>query len=123
MFSLALLLLTGTAMLGSAAAVLFLNGKAAALRLRVVAPLHGLLGGAGLIVLLLALRGPPRGEGLGVAGFGQIAAVLLGMALLLGGTILLRRLLNRHLTDLIVGLHATIAIAGIVILAAYVLVD
>jgi hypothetical protein len=83
---------------------------------------HGVLGAIGFVALLLALRGPPRGEAMGVGGFGRIAAVLLAMALLAGLAIFAMRLRHRRTPGLIIGIHATIAISGVVILAAYTLV-
>jgi hypothetical protein len=68
------------------------------------------------------LRGPPHGEATGVASFGRIATVLLAVALGAGVGILTLRLRRRPMTGLIIGIHATIGISGIVILAAYVLV-
>jgi hypothetical protein len=84
--------------------------------------LHGVLGTIGFAGLLLALRGPTRGEAMGVAGFGQIAAILLGIALLAGVAVLVLRMRRRPIPGLVIGTHATIAVSGIVILAAYALV-
>ncbi|HEY2618493.1 MAG TPA: hypothetical protein VGI78_14230 [Acetobacteraceae bacterium] len=107
-----------------------LGGLLAALRLRsrnasagwIPGVLHGVCGVIGLIALLFALRGPPRGEAMGVASFGRIAALLLTIALVAGLAILVLRLRRHPMTSLIIGIHATIAIAGIVMLAAYTLV-
>ena len=84
--------------------------------------LHGLLGIAGFAALLLALRGPPRGVTMGVSGFGRFAAVLVAAALLVGLTILRQRLRRRWISTLTLGVHATLAIAGVVVLAGYVLI-
>jgi hypothetical protein len=81
--------------------------------------LHGLLGAIGFPLLLLALRGPPRGEAMGIGAFGRIAAVLLALALVAGLAILIARLRYRRIPGLVIGIHATIAISGVVILAAY----
>jgi hypothetical protein len=83
--------------------------------------LHGTLGVIGLILLLLALRGPPHGEAMGVGTFGRIAVVLIAMALLGGLAILFGRLRQRHVAGIAIGIHATIAVARVVILAAYAL--
>jgi hypothetical protein len=88
----------------------------------VLGALHGALGAAGLALLLLALRGPPRGAAMGVAGFGTVAVVLLGIALIAGLAVLASRLRGRAIGGLLIAIHASLAIAGIVILAAYVLV-
>ena len=84
--------------------------------------LHGLIGIAGFIALLLTLRGPPRGEAMGVGEFGRLAATLLALALAVAIPIVLARLLRRRIPGLIIGAHATIAVSGVVILAAYTLV-
>lgn len=84
--------------------------------------LHAVLGAAGLATLTLALRGPPRGEAMGVGAFGRIAAWLLVLALLSGLVLLSSRLRRRPLTSGPVGIHATVAISAIAILAAYTLV-
>ena len=84
--------------------------------------LHGLLGFTGFVALLVALAGPPRGEAVGVGGFGSAAAVLLVLALLAGLAIVVARLRRRRVPGLLIGIHATIAVSGVVILAAYALV-
>lgn len=86
-----------------------------------LAALHALtaLGGFGL--LLIALQGPPRGAGQGTAAFGIIAAALFVVAALVGSGLLAGRLRNRPPGTTLIGIHATIAVAGFVILTAYVL--
>ena len=81
--------------------------------------LHGLVAMSGFIVLLLALRGPPRGVASGTGAFGMIAAALLALAVAAGGCALGCRLLKSPLAGLLVGIHATLAIAGFVVLTAY----
>ena len=81
--------------------------------------LHGLVGIAGFTALLLALRGPPRGEAMGVGQFGRISAALLAMALVVAIPIVVVRLRRRSIPGLVIGVHATIAVSGIVVLAAY----
>ena len=100
-----------------------LGSVLAALHLRSDAPpprafgaLHGVVGGAGLLGLVIALRGPPRGVAMGVGAFGTVAAVLFSVTLVVGLALLV---LRRRLSGAIIALHASIAIAGIVILAAY----
>jgi hypothetical protein len=120
LLSFSLLLLA--ALLGGVLAALHLGaGRMRPLRWPVWA-LHGLLGLSGFGVLLLGLRGPPRGVAMGVGGFGRVAAILLALALLAGAEILFERLRHRRLPVLMVGLHATIAIGAVVVLAAYTLV-
>jgi hypothetical protein len=114
--------LVAAALLGSCLAALHLPTGKAMLPGWPLGLLHGLLGAAGLVMLLLALRGPPRGEAMGVGPFGRIAAVLLAMALLAGLATLAVRLRYGRVPGLAIGIHATIAISGVVILAAYTLV-
>ena len=88
---------------------------------RRVAALHGLLAVLGFALLLAGLRGPPRGEAMGVGSFGRVAAVLLALALLTGIGMLLVRWRRRSVLAPLIGLHATLAISGVVVLAAYAL--
>jgi hypothetical protein len=83
--------------------------------------LHAALGVTGFIVLLFALRGPPRGVAAGAAAFGEIAAAMLAITLVAGLAILVLRLRHWRVMGLYIGIHATIAVCGIVILAAYTL--
>ncbi len=82
--------------------------------------LHGLLGIAGLCMLALGLRGPPHGLDQGVGSFGIIAASLLTLAALVGVVLLAVNILKRRLAGVMIGIHATIAVTGFVVLAAYV---
>jgi hypothetical protein len=84
--------------------------------------MHGLFGVGGLLGLLVALRGPPRGVGVGVGSFGYIAAILLGLALSVGMALAFVRLGGRRPPHLLIGIHATLAISGGIVLAAYALV-
>ena len=87
-----------------------------------LAGLHGIFAIAGLGCLLLALRGPPRGLATGTASFGLMAAVLIALAALVGGALLATHLLKRRLPGIVIGIHATLAVSGLVILAAYLFV-
>ena len=91
-----------------------------------LAALHGLLGIGGLLCLILALRNAPLRPGHGTASFGTISAVLIAVAALLGGGILAMRLVKspgkRSRAGALIAVHATVAVSGFVILAAYVLV-
>lgn len=86
-----------------------------------LAALHGLLGVAGLGCLVLALRGPPRGLDQGTASFGLTAAVLIALAALLGAGFVAAHLRRRRLGGMAIGIHATLAVSGFVILTVYVL--
>jgi hypothetical protein len=81
---------------------------------------HGLIGIGGFTCLLFALRHPPLRPDQGTAGFGEISVILLALAALFGGGIFVVRLANRR-AGVLIGIHATIAIGGFVILVAYVL--
>ena len=83
--------------------------------------LHGFVAVAGLAMLALALRGPPRGLEQGTGAFGIIAAVLIALAALAGAALLAARLRKRRLPGTLIGIHATLAVGGFVILLAYVL--
>jgi phosphatidylglycerophosphate synthase len=119
MLALSFGLLLITALFGGALAALHQRQKPPAWQF---GAMHGGLGAIGLVALLLALRGPPRGVAMGVGAFGQIATVLLAMALIAGFAIMIARLRDRRVPGLVIGIHATIAISGVVILAAYTLV-
>jgi len=82
--------------------------------------LHGLIAIGGFGGLLLGLRGPPRGLDQGTGSFGIIAAVMIALAALAGAALLAARLRGRKLSGALIGVHATLAVSGIVMLAAYV---
>lgn len=82
--------------------------------------LHGLLGLSGLGLLIVALQGPPHGLEQGTGSFGSIGAVLVGAAALAGGAIFVRYRLAHRSVSALIGIHATLAIGGFVILAVYV---
>lgn len=75
---------------------------------------HGVVGVAGLVVLLLVLRGAPRGVAAGVGSFGTISAALFTAALLTGVVVLLSRR-----KALVMAIHAGIAITAYVLLLAW----
>ncbi len=105
--------------LGTALAVVYLRREGATLPWRFGA-FHGLVGIGGLCCLVLALRGPPRGVEQGIGSFGAISAVLISLAALVGLAVL-SHLLKRRRAGTLIGLHATLAVSGFVILAAYLL--
>jgi hypothetical protein len=57
----------------------------------------------------------------GAASFGVIAAVLIGLAALIGVGLFVMRLLKRRTPGILLGIHATLAVGGFVVLLAYVL--
>lgn len=81
--------------------------------------LHGSLGLAGFALLLLGLGGPPRGVEQGAGSFGVVAAVFVGAALAMGLLIAAGQLRKRQPSILVIGLHATLAVFGLVVLVAY----
>ncbi len=81
--------------------------------------IHGLAGLAGFVLLVLGLRGPARGVQQGVGSFGIVAAVLVGLALLVGATVAWSRWRRTAPSLLGIGVHATLGVAGLVMLAAY----
>ena len=84
---------------------------------------HGSLGLAGFAVLLLALQGPPRGLRTGTASFGLIAAVLFGLAIVLGLAIPFVYRATRRTPATLLAVHGGAAIAGFTILLAWVGLD
>jgi hypothetical protein len=90
---------------------------------RRLAAVHGLFGILGLAGLLLALQaGEPSPDRHGTESFGPIAAVLVLVAAAAGGGILASRIMMRRPPGILIAGHATLAVSGFVILAAYVFV-
>jgi hypothetical protein len=75
---------------------------------------HGVLGAAGLVILLLALTGPPRGVAAGAGSFGTMSAALLAGAVLTGIVMLVLRRKSVTMT-----IHASLAVSGYVLLLAW----
>ena len=83
-----------------------------------LAALHGLLAVGGLSCLAVALRGPPRGR----RGFlRHHCALLITLTTLVGVALLATRIFKTRIAGIMIGIHATLAVGGFVILAAYVL--
>jgi len=108
-------------LLGCLLAVLYLRTEGAAAPWPLAA-LHGLVAVGGLFCLALALRGPVRGVEQGTGSFGIIAVTLIGSAALIGVGSLVTHLIKRRLPGILIGTHATLAVGGFAILAAYVFV-
>ena len=81
--------------------------------------LHGIAALAGYVLLILALGGPVRGAAAGAASFGLVAAVTLALAAVPGLLLLRSHLRGRALAGGMIGTHASVAIAGFVILLSY----
>jgi hypothetical protein len=122
MLTLAFVLLLSTALLGGVLAARHPRTEYAPPG-PVFGALHGLVGIAGFTALLLSLRGPPRGETMGVGQFGRFSAALLAAALVVAIPIAVMRLRRRDISSVVIAAHATIAVSGVVILAAYTSVD
>jgi hypothetical protein len=85
-----------------------------------LAALHGLLAIFGSCCLALALRGPTRGLDQGTASFGMLATALIVLAALAGVGLLVARAFEKPITGVMIGIHATLAVSGFVILLAYI---
>ena len=120
MLNTAFIALAAAVLLGTMLALLHLREGAAAPPWTLGA-LHGLVGIVGLALLALALRGPERGLEQGTGSFGMIAAVLVLLGALAGAGLLRARLRNKQLSGALIGVHATLAVSGFVILLVYVL--
>jgi hypothetical protein len=92
------------------------SDKAPPLLVRVA---HGVFGAAGLAALLLTLGTPMQGANSGAGTFRLDAVVLLSAALLLGLGILVTFRVAPKSAGAVIALHATIAMFGLAILAAY----
>lgn len=88
-------------------------------RLSLVGAIHGLIGLAGFVVLLIALQGPLRGLRTGSSSFGAIAAILFGVAIVIGVMIPLWFRRRRLMSAALITVHAGAAIAGFTILLAW----
>jgi hypothetical protein len=118
MLNLSVLTVGLAAAVGLWLAILNLRASAGAMPVSLAA-LHGVLAIIGFGVLIVALGGPPRGLSTGTASFGMIAAVALGLAACVGFAMLAVHLRRRRVPGAVVGIHATLAISGFVVLAVY----
>lgn len=119
--SLAVLAFTIVVLLGGALAIQALRHPTAPTP-RALAALHGLAALVSYGVLVLALRANPvRGAPTGTASFGLVAAILLLIAALIGLASLWLHVRKRRMPGAAIGIHASVAIFGYVILAVYLL--
>jgi hypothetical protein len=113
----ALALLFAAAAFGGTLAVLYLCGKPAP---RPASVVHAAIGAASIAALLLALSRGIKRTGMGTAGFGPTAAVLLALALLFGLRLAWMAWRQRRPSEILVFTHAGLAVAGLVLLSALV---
>jgi hypothetical protein len=81
--------------------------------------LHGAAGASSVVLLWLALRGPPRGVHTGAGGFGWTAFWLMALALAGGVTILSFHLRRRGAPPLLIVMHGMLGMAGGLMLSAW----
>jgi hypothetical protein len=115
MLVLALYLLCGAATIGAILAIRYLKGSAKP-AIPIVPAVHAILGAASLTALIFALSRGLRHTGMGTAGFGPTAAVLLSLALALGVLLARASWRRKRPGELLVGAHAGLGIAGLVLL-------
>lgn len=120
MLAAAFIVLGLAVLLGAVLAVLHLRSSGAGTPPWSLAALHGLLAIFGLCCLALALRGPPRGVEQGMDSFGLIAAALFTLAAFVAMGLLAAHVRKKRAPGVMIGIHATLAVSGFVILAAYV---
>ena len=120
MLSTAVLSYTITVLLGAALAIQILR-RAAHAPSRLLAWLHGIAAVVSYGVLLIALMGPPRGAATGTQSFGVTAAVLLLVAAAIGLLSMVLHYRRKRMPGIAIGVHASVAIFGYVILAVYLL--
>lgn len=63
---------------------------------------------------------PPRGLDQGTGSFGTIAITLITLAALVGAGLFIAHVRKRRIAGIVIGIRATLAVGGLVILAAYV---
>lgn len=122
------LLLAGA--IGATLAALFLRqGEAesdaapASMRAEATGILHGTLGAVGVLLLLVAMQDGAVHAAVGLAGFPAIASWLLGLALLAGLAVLGASVADpegrrRGRRGILIAIHASLAISGLVVLLA-----
>ena len=120
LLSVAVLSFTIVVLLGAALAIQILRRPAQAPS-RVLAWLRGIAALLSYGVLIAALTGPPRGAATGTQSFGLVAAILLLLAALIGILSLALHFRRRRMPGIAIGIHASAAIFGYVMLAVYLL--
>ena len=118
--SLAVLSFTITLLLGAALAIQILR-RPPHVPSRSLIWLHGSAAVLSYGVLVVALMGPPRGAAAGTQSFGITAAILLLVAAAIGLLSLVLHYRRKRMPGIAIGIHASVAIFGYVILAVYLL--
>ena len=113
----AFLLLLAALVLGAVLAIVQLRGAGPRIPWPAGA-LHALVGACGTALAALAPAQAAAAQA-GTRGFRWIAVALLCLALAAGLVILRGRILGRRLGSTLVGVHALLAISGVVVLGAY----
>lgn len=121
MLTSAFIVLLFAVLVGCWLAVLHFDGRGPDKAPWPIAALHAALALGGFGTLLVALGQPRPPAAGGTGGFGTAAAMMFALAAVFGGAIFLRFRRRRRSATGLVGVHATLAIFGVVILAAYVL--
>ncbi len=111
-------LLTATALLGLGVLLLPLRWPAASASW-LPGAVHGACGVSGFALLAWSLGGPRRGVAMGAGSFGVVAAWLFGATLATAASMAAARLRRARPNVLAIGLHATLAVGGLTLLAAY----
>lgn len=88
---------------------------------RLLAWLHGVAALLSYGMLVVALKGPARGAATGTQSFGLTAAILLLVAAAIGLLSLVLHYRRRRMPGVAIGVHASVAVFGYVILAVYLL--
>jgi hypothetical protein len=104
---------------GSALGIMHLQTEGRTTPPWLLAALHGIFGIGGFGCLVLALSRPARGHDQTIGSFGMIATALIALTALLGVSFIATRR-KKPPAGILIGIHATLAVSGFVILAAYV---
>ena len=108
--------LAAAALIGAGLAMHFARGPAVKQPHAAIPLVHAVLGTVGLALLAVVLRRGLPSTGNGTADFASIAAGFFGVALLCGLLILLAAWRRQRPRGLLVATHASLAVAGIVML-------
>jgi hypothetical protein len=125
MIDVAFAVLAAAALFGVGLAILYARGASAKPLHYAVPAAHGIIGAGGLGLLIGALRHGGIGAAaarMGEAGFGATAAGLIGLALMFGLGIAVVSWRGKRPGGALIGIHASLAIAGIALLLAVVAV-